>query len=243
MTDDLNQRLDRIEAMLRDLTEQHVQLKAKTDRQTEQIEQLQQAARYARIDESLAKAEALIRGMPENQKPVEESRLQALSDFQALWTKVLERVKPQLSAATFETWLMATRAESLDDGKLTVSTPHPFARNWVEKYYALTLEQLVREIGGSPIKLQFVARESNASWSVPSVSSTLSAILEATAPERGGFTEQVGIDQVAQLHWSNIQGLVRHMALLSHKERAALALNLTEQAASLAKLGLRGFWD
>ena len=66
--------------------------------------------------------------------------------LQGLWDEVLERLQSQLSRPTFETWIKPARIEELSDTDLTITTPNPFARNWLQKHYLGTINSVVTEV-------------------------------------------------------------------------------------------------
>lgn len=70
-----------------------------------------------------------------------------------IWAQVLERLQIQLSRPTFETWIKTASAEQLEDGCLIIRTPHPFARNWLQKYYIKTIAEVVQEVVGHPVDI------------------------------------------------------------------------------------------
>ncbi|TVQ09864.1 MAG: chromosomal replication initiator protein DnaA [Leptolyngbya sp. DLM2.Bin27] len=71
-----------------------------------------------------------------------------------LWEDVLSQLQVELSHPTFETWIKPAQAQTLSDRALVISTPNPFARNWVQKHYAGTITQVVNNILGKAIELQ-----------------------------------------------------------------------------------------
>lgn len=71
-----------------------------------------------------------------------------------LWEEVLNRLQTQLSRPTFETWIKPARVQSLNDHALVISTPNPFARNWLQKHYVETIAGVVNDILGKPIEIQ-----------------------------------------------------------------------------------------
>lgn len=71
-----------------------------------------------------------------------------------LWDQVLERLQTQLSRPTFETWIKPARAETLSEQSLVITTPNPFARNWLQKHYISTIATVVAEILGHPVEVQ-----------------------------------------------------------------------------------------
>jgi len=71
-----------------------------------------------------------------------------------LWEEVLQQLQLQLSRPTFETWIKPAQAQTLSDQALVISTPNPFARNWVQKHYVDTISRVVQDILGKPVDVQ-----------------------------------------------------------------------------------------
>jgi chromosomal replication initiator protein len=69
------------------------------------------------------------------------------------WGQVLEQLQLQLSPPTFETWIKSATVERLDGDCLVISTPNPFARNWIQKYYIKTITDVVQEILGRSVEI------------------------------------------------------------------------------------------
>jgi chromosomal replication initiator protein len=74
------------------------------------------------------------------------------------WSQVLERLELQLSRPTFETWIKSATVEQLDETCLVICTPNPFARNWIQKYYIKTMNEVVHEILGHPVDIHINVR-------------------------------------------------------------------------------------
>ena len=87
-----------------------------------------------------------------------------------MWQKVLEELQEQLSRPTFETWIKPARAQALSDQTLIISTPNPFARNWLQKHYLGTIVTVVTGILGRAVDVKFVVDTQD---------------LHPTAPENG----------------------------------------------------------
>jgi chromosomal replication initiator protein len=68
-----------------------------------------------------------------------------------LWNQVLDRLQSQLSGPTFETWIKPARVQDLSESQLTLATPNPFARNWLQKHYIQTIADVAQELLGHPI--------------------------------------------------------------------------------------------
>ncbi|MGC9505108.1 chromosomal replication initiator protein DnaA [Baaleninema sp.] len=73
--------------------------------------------------------------------------------LQQLWNRVLERLKVQLTQPTFETWIETARVETLENKRLVLRAPNPFARNWLQKYYLSTIADVVEEILGDRVEI------------------------------------------------------------------------------------------
>ncbi|HIK43776.1 MAG TPA: chromosomal replication initiator protein DnaA [Leptolyngbyaceae cyanobacterium M65_K2018_010] len=71
-----------------------------------------------------------------------------------LWEEVLGQLQKQLSHPTFETWIKSAQPRALDDSTLVISTPNPFARNWVQKHYLPQIAQVVQQVAGRPLEVQ-----------------------------------------------------------------------------------------
>ncbi|NES94751.1 MAG: chromosomal replication initiator protein DnaA [Desertifilum sp. SIO1I2] len=76
--------------------------------------------------------------------------------LESLWSQTLERLQLQLSRPTFETWIKTASAERFDNNCLVISTPNPFARNWLQKYYIKAIAEVVQEILGQPVEISII---------------------------------------------------------------------------------------
>ncbi|MEM1238629.1 MAG: chromosomal replication initiator protein DnaA [Cyanobacteria bacterium P01_H01_bin.26] len=76
-----------------------------------------------------------------------------------LWNEVLDKLQTQLSGPTFETWIKPTRLQTLADSTLTISTPNPFARNWVQKHYIQVISDVAQELLGHDIDVVVTVSE------------------------------------------------------------------------------------
>ena len=80
-----------------------------------------------------------------------------------LWDQVLERLQAQLSRPTFETWIKPARAETFSEQGLVITTPNPFARNWLQKHYIGTIATVVADVVGHPVEVQVTVSAQNGS--------------------------------------------------------------------------------
>ncbi len=74
--------------------------------------------------------------------------------LQELWKQVLDRLQLQLSQPTFETWIESAHVEKLENNRLLLRAPNPFARNWLQKYYLSTIADAIEDILGYPVEIQ-----------------------------------------------------------------------------------------
>ncbi len=76
---------------------------------------------------------------------------------ETLWTMVLEHLERQISRPTFEAWIKTSVGVELTPERLTIRAHHPFARNWLSRYYYKDLNKTVAEILGYPIEIYIMA--------------------------------------------------------------------------------------
>jgi chromosomal replication initiator protein len=84
-----------------------------------------------------------------------------------LWQDVLTKLQSQLSRPTYETWIKPTQVQSLNDDTLVISTPNPFARNWLQKHYVSTIAMVVQEMVGKPLMVQVIVTAEGNEASLP----------------------------------------------------------------------------
>jgi chromosomal replication initiator protein len=70
-----------------------------------------------------------------------------------VWTRILEEVRSVLPEQTFRTWLAPTEAVAISQDLLVVSTPNPFAVDWVEDKYAELLTSIGERAFGRRFRL------------------------------------------------------------------------------------------
>ncbi len=80
-------------------------------------------------------------------------------NLERFWEQVLERLQTQLNRPTFETWIKSAEVEHLDDQVLVICTPHPFARNWIQKYYMQPVMQAVEAVLGHSVDIKITVRQ------------------------------------------------------------------------------------
>ena len=81
--------------------------------------------------------------------------------LEGLWQQVLAELQDQLSRPTFETWIKPARAQALSATTLIISTPNPFARNWLQKHYIGTIATVVQGVLGHSVEIQVIVETSD----------------------------------------------------------------------------------
>ncbi len=76
-----------------------------------------------------------------------------------LWSEALKRMKLQLSRPTFETWIQSAIPEQLENNCLTLRTPNPFSKNWIQKYYVNTIVTALEDVAGHPVDIQLIVEQ------------------------------------------------------------------------------------
>lgn len=75
------------------------------------------------------------------------------SPIDSLWSQVLDVLQLKLSRPTFEAWIKTAIPEELTETTLTLLTPNPFAKNWIQKYYMKTILEVIHDILGRSVEI------------------------------------------------------------------------------------------
>lgn len=68
-------------------------------------------------------------------------------------------VVAEVGADVFDSWFSSIEMEKLEHGKLTVSMPALFLKQWVDRHYAVALLRGAQRMDGSVEEVQIVLRE------------------------------------------------------------------------------------
>jgi chromosomal replication initiator protein len=99
-------------------------------------------------------------------------------NLENLWSQALERLQLELSRPTFETWIKTAVAQSLENNRLVICTPNPFARNWLQKYYIKTIANVIQDILGYHVDIYLTVAqgEEQEPWGVSNESMVIENI-------------------------------------------------------------------
>ena len=84
-----------------------------------------------------------------------------------IWSRILESAKTALPDQAFRTWLAPTQAVAVSNDLLVVSTPNPFAVEWVEEKYADLLTRIGEHLFGRRFTLSVQFQGNGKAPSVP----------------------------------------------------------------------------
>ena len=82
-----------------------------------------------------------------------------VQNIDELWQAALEKIETKISKPSFETWLKHTKAVSLNDDTLVINVLNEFAKDWLEGRYTKLIKEILLDITGSPINVQFILPE------------------------------------------------------------------------------------
>ena len=72
------------------------------------------------------------------------------------WTATLGQLQVQLDRATYTTWLSRAEYVGYEDGRLVVSVPHAYARDWLMNNLAPALTEIFARFFGTSVSMQCV---------------------------------------------------------------------------------------
>jgi chromosomal replication initiator protein len=84
-----------------------------------------------------------------------------------VWSRILDAARTVLPEQAFLTWLAPTQAVAISQDLLVVSTPNPFAVNWVEDKYADLLTALGESLFGRRFTLSVQFQANGKSAAIP----------------------------------------------------------------------------
>lgn len=73
-----------------------------------------------------------------------------------LWNTALSNIEKKISKPSFDTWLKATKAHSLQGDSLVVTAPNEFARDWLEERYSQLISGILYDITGEELGVKFI---------------------------------------------------------------------------------------
>lgn len=80
------------------------------------------------------------------------------SYLDTVWSQVLTMLRERLSGPTFQTWFDGTRILKQDqhESLLYIYTPSHFVKNWIEKHYTTTIQNMIIALTEQEFSIRFV---------------------------------------------------------------------------------------
>jgi chromosomal replication initiator protein len=76
-----------------------------------------------------------------------------------LWDAISGRLRETISETTYDTWFAYAEPRSLADGRLVVSVPNDFTRDWIESHFQGFVAGAARETLGRDVAVSFAVSE------------------------------------------------------------------------------------
>ena len=80
-------------------------------------------------------------------------------DNSELWSRVLEKIKSEISSLSYETWFAETKLYKIEHGTAIIIVPYPFHKRHLEENYKKLLNSLFIEEIGENLELEFLIEE------------------------------------------------------------------------------------
>jgi len=79
-----------------------------------------------------------------------------------IWQQALSIIQTRVSKPSFDTWFKETNMRFLSDRLVLITTPQPFAVEWLESRYTRYIREALEECLGYPIDVKFALEEQKA---------------------------------------------------------------------------------
>jgi DnaA N-terminal domain len=89
-------------------------------------------------------------------EPVETGHALSLPPDPTMWQEVKERLRMQLTQATFDSWIRPTELVSMEGNQWVIQCASSFAQEWLVNRLNGTLTRTVNSVAGQAVELKFV---------------------------------------------------------------------------------------
>jgi chromosomal replication initiator protein len=72
-----------------------------------------------------------------------------------IWQAVLAQIQLMTSPANFATWFKNTRISSFNNGKVTISVPNSFVKEWLQQKYSKTIFKILKNLNSEVKELEY----------------------------------------------------------------------------------------
>jgi chromosomal replication initiator protein len=110
--------------------------------------------------------------------------LNAGSDLKTCWGRIAQRLRVELGEDLYSSWFARMEPEEWSDGRLAVSVPTRFLRNWIETHYQSRLHKLSEAELGQVDTVQVRVRTRGVPHRAADLPAPPPAVIEELAPAR-----------------------------------------------------------
>lgn len=86
-----------------------------------------------------------------------------MTDYLLLWNRILDSIKTETDATSFEAWFSSARFESYDKTNFIISVPSAFSKEWIESRYLPLLNEKISSYINDTFQLKIVVKTSPSS--------------------------------------------------------------------------------
>jgi chromosomal replication initiator protein len=101
----------------------------------------------------------------------------------SIWDQVLARIETKVNQHIYSTWFKPTTFVADDGHALRIRVPNALFSNWLNKHYAVVLQESLTEVNRGGCVVSFVTEDADAGAPPPSSPADLSRQSESTEPE------------------------------------------------------------
>ena len=80
-------------------------------------------------------------------------------NIKLLWNSFLEKIKNEISPASYEAWFSETELYELKDGTAKVSVPMSIQKKTIKENYNDLVEEIFTEVSGTNFKFEYYLEE------------------------------------------------------------------------------------
>jgi chromosomal replication initiator protein len=142
-----------------------------------------------------------------------------------LWDAISGRLKETISETTYDTWFAHAEPHSLDDGRLVVSVPNDFTRDWIESHFHGFVSGAARESVGQDVAVSFAVFERAPARGVVGSTGPAAAVREPEPPFRDIPDIELNPKYTFDLFVIGSSNRFAHAAALAVAEAPAQAYN------------------
>jgi len=80
-------------------------------------------------------------------------------DAREVWSQVLEELRAQMPAASFDTWMNGAQLDAVSEGSLIVLVEDVYTADWLRTRWLTPINRILATLLGRPVPVRFEARQ------------------------------------------------------------------------------------